>query len=69
MWVLISGSKVEAVQVKIYGEVGPIPVPFPFDEPDGCKNSGLTCPLDPESLAVYQATLPILSEYPAVSSE
>lgn len=60
---------VKDVGVKIYGMVAGVPVPFPFDQPDACKdpNSGIHCPVTKGTELVYRATLPIKS-YPTVST-
>ncbi|XP_039254592.2 NPC intracellular cholesterol transporter 2-like [Styela clava] len=59
-------TMVSAIGAKIYGVLGGVPVPFPFDHPDACEDSGLNCPLQNATKATYTATLPIKSEYPAI---
>lgn len=51
---------------KVYGIIDGIKVPFPIGQPDGCKNSGLTCPLQSGKTYVYTATLPVHAIYPSV---
>lgn len=40
--------------------------PFPLQNPDGCVNSGITCPLEKGSSYKYEATLSVLKKYPKV---
>ena len=61
------GEKVEKLTAIVHGIIAGIPIPFPLPNPDACKDSGLQCPLASGKSASYVATLPILSEYPAVS--
>nr|CAI5834128.1 unnamed protein product [Callosobruchus analis] len=43
-------------------------MPFDLPNPDGCKDSGLTCPIKAGQTYTYIAALPISSKYPRVSS-
>ncbi|XP_066967434.1 uncharacterized protein [Macrobrachium rosenbergii] len=43
-----------------------IPIPFAIPESDGCKNSGLSCPLPPGSIQTYVAELPVQQNYPKI---
>lgn len=63
-----AGADAKDIGVKIFGVVAGVPVPFPFDQPDACKDpkSGVTCPVSKGAEITYVATLPIKSEYPAI---
>lgn len=50
----------------VHGVVAGIPVPFPPDNPDGCKNSGLKCPLTTATDYAYSTTIYVKSEYPSI---
>ncbi|XP_064106540.1 uncharacterized protein LOC135215593 [Macrobrachium nipponense] len=43
-----------------------IPIPFAIPESNGCKNSGLLCPLLPGSIQTYVAELPVQQNYPKI---
>lgn len=45
-----------------------VEMPFPLPNPNGCVNSGLTCPLTKDTKYEYVATLPVLKTYPKVST-
>lgn len=51
----------------VHGIILGVPVAFQLPNPDGCKDSGLTCPLTTGSSYKYGSTLPILKKYPKVS--
>lgn len=51
----------------VHGIIAAIPVPFPIPVEDGCK-SGIQCPIQKQQMYHYVATLPVKSEYPAVSA-
>lgn len=42
-------------------------MPFPLQNPDGCVDSGLVCPLNKGTTYEYVATLPVLKAYPKVN--
>ncbi len=41
-------------------------VPFHLPNPNGCKDSGITCPIKAGSVLTYQTTLPVLKQYPSL---
>jgi len=61
-----SAENTPVVQAKVYGIVLGIKVPFPLPQPDGCLDSGVECPVQAGREYRYQATLPVLTSYPAV---
>ncbi|CAN7991117.1 unnamed protein product, partial [Ixodes hexagonus] len=54
------------VQVKAYGVLEHIPIPFQVPQPDACQ-SGVTCPVQPGGTYVYQGSFPVKEEYPSLS--
>ncbi|KAK7065402.1 Phosphatidylglycerol/phosphatidylinositol transfer protein [Halocaridina rubra] len=59
--------QVTAVTAKVTGIVAFIHVPFDLPNNNGCINSGLTCPLQPQQSVTYTASLPVKSSYPSVA--
>uniref|UniRef100_A0A8D2L694 MD-2-related lipid-recognition domain-containing protein n=1 Tax=Varanus komodoensis TaxID=61221 RepID=A0A8D2L694_VARKO len=61
-------SKIDSpgCQAKVFGEMFGVDVPFPLDQPDGCK-SGINCPIQAGHTYSYLTKLPVKSEYPNVS--
>lgn len=51
----------------VHGVIMGLAVPFPLPNPDGCVDSGVTCPLTTGNSYKYKAVLPVLNEYPQVS--
>jgi len=43
-------------------------VPFPLPNPDGCKDCNIKCPMKKGESYVYITQLPIMNEYPKVTS-
>ena len=50
----------------VHGILDGVPVLYPIDNPDGCKNSGIECPIKMGSTYTYTSSLKILSAYPDV---
>jgi len=48
----------------VHGVLSGIPVPFPINNPDGCKDSGLTCPVKAGTEAKYHSQIFVKTEYP-----
>lgn len=59
----------EAVTAVVHGIILGVPVAFQLPNPDGCKDSGLECPLSAGKTYHYQASLPVLRKYPRVGGE
>uniref|UniRef100_A0A8D0C9C1 NPC intracellular cholesterol transporter 2 n=1 Tax=Salvator merianae TaxID=96440 RepID=A0A8D0C9C1_SALMN len=52
-------------KAKVYGEMLHVDIPFPLDQPDGCK-SGINCPIQKDHSYSYLNKLPVKSEYPSI---
>ncbi|KAI8482755.1 PREDICTED: epididymal secretory protein E1-like [Branchiostoma belcheri] len=48
----------------VHGILAGVPVPFPLSNPDGCKDSGLECPLKSSTTYTYTTILPVKPVYP-----
>ncbi|KAF6214216.1 hypothetical protein GE061_008955 [Apolygus lucorum] len=59
-------EEVTAVSVEVHGKIV-VPIPFILPNPDGCKDSGLTCPLANNTQHTYTLTLPIKNIYPRIN--
>ncbi|EFA02897.1 ecdysteroid-regulated 16 kDa protein [Tribolium castaneum] len=51
----------------VHGVVLGVPLPFNLPNPDGCKDSGVSCPLRAGQSYTYKTSLPVLSSYPKVT--
>lgn len=54
----------KTAKVVVHGIVSGVPVPFPPDNPDGCKDSNLQCPLKNGNSYVYKTAIYIKKSYP-----
>jgi len=43
-----------------------IPVPFPVDNPNACKDCGMTCPASSGKTVTYHADINVKTSYPKV---
>lgn len=59
-------SQISTVKAEVHGIIGGVPIPFPLQNSDGCRNSGLTCPLVAGEQYTYQASLPVRKIYPSI---
>jgi Niemann-Pick C2 protein len=59
-------TNVSAATAVVHGILAGIPIPFPIPNPDGCKDSGLTCPLSAGKSYTYSTDLPVKTMYPSV---
>ncbi|CAH1792708.1 unnamed protein product [Owenia fusiformis] len=57
---------VKRITAVVHGVIAGIPVPFPLSNPDGCKDSGLVCPVKSGAQDVYKSTIAIKSIYPQI---
>lgn len=63
------GSAASKLTAEVHGVINKIPIKFPLPNSNGCKDSGITCPLVPGQMYTYKDTLFIQSIYPLVSIE
>uniref|UniRef100_A0A2C9JSH8 MD-2-related lipid-recognition domain-containing protein n=1 Tax=Biomphalaria glabrata TaxID=6526 RepID=A0A2C9JSH8_BIOGL len=64
----ISNQVEDTLKSIVHGKISDLPfVPFPLDNPDACKDSGLTCPIKNGVQLDYLPVLNVLSTYPSVN--
>ena len=51
---------------EVYGIVAGVPFHFNLPNPDGCKDSGLTCPLKTNTDLTFTQSIAVKSSYPPV---
>lgn len=56
----------QTVRTVVHGIIMGVEMPFPLQNPDGCVDSGLQCPLNKDSTYEYVASLSVLKSYPKV---
>ncbi|XP_063867264.1 NPC intracellular cholesterol transporter 2-like [Scylla paramamosain] len=54
------------VKAQVHGIVHGVPLPFTLQNPNGCVNSGLQCPLNAGEKYTYTASLPVRTLYPSL---
>lgn len=59
-------DSVEKVNTVVHGIIEGLPIPFPLPNPDGCKETGLECPLVKGKTYSYATVLPVRKSYPKV---
>ncbi|XP_074026159.1 NPC intracellular cholesterol transporter 2 homolog a [Leptinotarsa decemlineata] len=61
-------SNVDTTNLKavVYGVIG-VKIPFELPNDDGCKDSGIVCPIKAGETYRYTTTMPILTSYPRVT--
>lgn len=62
----VDKDSVAKVTTIVHGIILGVEMPFPLPNPDGCVDSGLSCPLEKDKQYAYVATLPVLKSYPKV---
>lgn len=60
-------KELSSITTDIHGVMMNMPIPFPLADKDACKDKGLACPIQPNVLANYTATMAVLKAYPKVS--
>ncbi|KAK6182124.1 hypothetical protein SNE40_009880 [Patella caerulea] len=61
-----SNEVVTKSTAKVYGMLGPAKIPFPIPNTDGCKDSGLSCPLKSGQNYEYKSNIPVKKVFPDV---
>lgn len=56
----------QEVTAVVHGIILGVEIPFEIPNPDGCKDSGLTCPLTKGESYTYETSFPVLKKYPRV---
>lgn len=64
-----SDEEVTELKAVVHGIILGMEVPFRLPNDDGCKDSGLECPLAQDTSYKYTTTLPVLKQYPKVAVE
>ncbi|KAK0056927.1 dnaJ subfamily C member 13 [Biomphalaria pfeifferi] len=52
---------------KVFGIVADIPVPFPLPNQDGCRDSGINCPITKGQTYTYTSSFDVLPTYPQIT--
>lgn len=62
-------SKEDASGLKmlVYGHIAGVDVPFPIDNPDGCKDSNITCPVKKDQAYGYRNNIYVKSAFPSLT--
>lgn len=60
-------ENITAAKTVVYGVINEFSIPFPVDQPDACKDQGITCPMTAGMEYKFKTVLPIKSFYPKVS--
>jgi len=59
-------ESVTSAKTVVHGVVEGIPVPFPVDNPDACKDCGMTCPVSSGTSVSYHSSIAVKSSYPKI---
>jgi Niemann-Pick C2 protein len=62
-------SKEDASGLKmlVYGHIAGVDVPFPIDNPDGCKDSNISCPIKNGQTYGYRNVIFVKTGYPSLT--
>lgn len=63
----LSDDDSDVLTAVVHGVVLGVPFPFNLPNPDGCKDSGVSCPISAGQTYNYKTSLPVLASYPRVS--
>ncbi|CAH1371167.1 unnamed protein product [Tenebrio molitor] len=58
----------KTVTPEIHGIIGAASIPFPVPNPDGCKDSGITCPVSADQINKYTASFYVEPSYPNIAA-
>jgi len=61
------GEDTNTAKSVVHGIIDKIPFPFTPDNPDVCKDSGITCPIKNKSINSYKTQIYVKTGYPPVS--
>ena len=54
-----ASEEIKSAVIRVYGKIGPIPIPFPVKPDQACGNWGMTCPAAPGTVENLKITLPV----------
>lgn len=57
----------EQANVKIFGVLGPVKIPFSLEPSNACGNYGFDCPVAAGTKESLKISLPVLRTYPSLS--
>ncbi|XP_014482247.1 PREDICTED: protein NPC2 homolog [Dinoponera quadriceps] len=62
-------AHISQVLIRVYGVMLDIPIPFPLDKPDMCKDPdcGVKCPLEKDQEYTYTTTMYVQRKFPSVN--
>jgi Niemann-Pick C2 protein len=63
----LSDDDSDVLTAVVHGVVLGVPFPFNLPNPDGCKDSGVSCPISAGQTYNYKTSLPVLASYPRVT--
>lgn len=66
--IFFADKDITQVKARVYGILLDIPVPFPLEKPDACKDpdDGVSCPLHKDQEYHYTTTLFVQKNFPSV---
>lgn len=64
---MIAVKPFSQANVKIYGMLGPVKLPFNLQPSNACGNYGFDCPVREHSDQTLRLSLPVLRTYPSLS--
>lgn len=59
-------AAVDKAKAVVHGIIAGVPLPFPLDNADACKDSGLTCPLASGGSFTYKQDIFVQKSFPKV---
>ncbi|KAK9703364.1 ML domain [Popillia japonica] len=65
----VPNKSIQQINAVVHGVILGVPIPFELPNSDGCKDSGVSCPLQEGQTYTYSTTLPVLKKYPRVNVE
>ena len=62
----MSAEAADEAWAVVHGVLDGQAVPYPLDNPNGCKDSGIECPLKMNTAYTYKSSLTILNAFPEI---
>jgi Niemann-Pick C2 protein len=63
---MIAEEDANKLTAVVHGIIANVPVPFPIDNPDACKDSNIGCPVKNGQHYLYKSTIFVKETYPKV---